>query len=153
MSDEKTIFQIGDNLSSRSGTRQGRIARGTGVNKPRTICQRKSGRKRGIGILDRVIDGCCARHFFSCHRHPIVALEEVASYHRMNRWIMPLLALYTGIQGDGSWRRDDAKKIFQRVIHVRFSIQKELSSNFSFFFFFSCLSFSSSSLRGTEHFC
>lgn len=135
MSDEKTIFQIGDNLSSRSGTRQGRIARGTGVNKPRTICQRKSGRKRGIGILDRVIDGCCARHFFSCHRHPIVALEEVAS-HRMNRWIMPLLALYTGIQGDGSWRRDDAKKIFQRVIRVRFSIQKELSSNFSFFFFF-----------------
>lgn len=40
ISDEKTIFQIGDNLSSGSGTRQGRIARGTGVNKPRTICQR-----------------------------------------------------------------------------------------------------------------
>lgn len=136
MSDEKTIFQIGDNLSSRSGTRQGRIARGTGVNKPRTICQRKSGRKRGIGILDRVIDGCCARHFFSCHRHPIVALEEVAS-HRMNRWIMPLLALYTGIyRGTVVDVATTRKKFFNASSASDFRFRKNYLRILVFFFFF-----------------
>lgn len=154
ISDEKTIFQIGDNLSSGSGTRQGRIARGTGVNKPRTICQRNEWKEERnwhfwpshwwmlrasfLLVSFRVID------------IPSLPLEEVASYHRMNRWIMPLLALYSGIciEGDGSWRRDDVKKIFQRFSSASdFSIRIEgknylrILGGVSFFFFFFFLVF------------